>query len=413
MGRSPAGPGQAAALTRPVRGSADRRSAAARDLARPLDVFGLALLQRQAQASAQGNVVVSPASLHAVLSMLLNGARGETAQQMRAALGLGSLPLARADQGWADLIALSQSGKKPEISLADSLWLRRGVAFRPAFLAADRDYFAAETHALPTDASGALDPDASATAINDWVAKRTAGRITDLVTPDLFDPRSTVLGLFNTVYLKVHWKHFDPAATHQESFTLANGQQVDVPMMHATELSTRVVQTDQYDAVSLSTDGPVTAWVVVPKGQTTADGLLARLDAPGLEALYRDARPATGALALPRFTTSFTAQQLSDELAAMGMPRAFSPEQAQFQGVADTGEQNLYISAVVQKTFLQLDEQGVEAAAASGAVVAGAAAPVEQFDVRADLPFLVVLTEKATHAPLFMGLIRDPRGSGT
>ena len=95
----------------------------------------------------------------------------------------------------------------------------------------------------------------------------------------------------------------------------------------------------------------------------------------------------------------------------MGMPRAFSPEQAQFQGVADT-PMNLYISAVVQKTFLQLDEQGVEAAAASGAVVAGAAAPVEQFDVRADHPFLVVLTEKATHAPLFMGLIRDPSGSG-
>ena len=309
-GRSPAGPEQAAALTRPAKGSADPRSAAARDLAQPLDVFGLALLQRQAQASAQGNVVVSPASLHAVLSMLLNGARGETAQQMRAALGLGSLPLARADQGWADLIALSQSGTKPEVSLADSLWLRRGIAFRPAFLAADRDYFAAETHALPTDASGALDPAGAPPPSTTGSRKRTAGRITSLVSPDLFD-QQTVLGLFNTVYLKVHWKHFDPAATHQEPFTLADGRQVDVPMMHATELSTRVVQTGQYDAVSLSTDGPVTAWVVVPKGQTTADGLLASLDAPRLEALYRDARPATGTLALPRFTTSFTAQQLT------------------------------------------------------------------------------------------------------
>lgn len=390
------------AQTQPAKGTANESSAAAKSLTHPLDGFGLALLQRQAQASPEGNVVISPVSLHAVLSMVLNGAGGETATEMQRALGLESLTTAEVNQGWADLIWLAQSGEKQEIRIADSLWLRAGFRARQAFLDVNRDYFAAETRDLPVDSSEA------AGAINEWVKSRTAGRITDIVTPDAFDEQ-TVLALFNTVHLDVRWKHFDEATTSPEPFTLDSGQKVDVSMMHAHELKALVAQSSHYDAVALATDGPVVVWIIVPKGKQTAETLLSELDAQHLEALYDTARSATGSLALPRFTSEYEAGHLESDLAAMGMPRAFSPAQAEFPGIADVGGERLYISKVVQKTFVDFNEQGVEAAAASGAIMRVTSVPTDAFDIRADRPFLFVLAEKATQAPLFLGLVRDPR----
>jgi serpin B len=391
-----------ASAAQPLRGRADPRSAAAGALARPLDRFGLALLRRQAVTSPTGNVVISPVSLHAVLSMLLNGATGRTAQEMRQVLGLGALPAAHVDQGWADLIRLAQSGKDHEVAIADSLWLRDGFPFRPAFLAANRDYFAAEMHGLPPEPAQAAD------AINAWVEQHTAGRIKDIVSADAFDAQ-TILALFNTVYLKVKWGHFDSANTRPEPFTLADGRRVDVPMMHAPELTAPVARTAAYDAVALKTNGPVTAWVIVPKGAETAESLLKGLDARRLEALYAQAHTNGLSLALPRLKSEYTVENLKEDLAAMGMPRAFSPDQAEFPGVADVAPQRIFIQKVMQKTFVDLNEQGVEAAAGSGAIVGVTSVLADPIVIRADHPFLLVLTENATRAPLFMALIRDPR----
>ncbi len=121
------------------------------------------------------------------------------------------------------------------------------------------------------------------------------------------------------------------------------------------------------------------------------------------------ARVATGSLALPRFTTTYEAQDLEADLAAMGMPRAFSPNDAEFASIADVGPHRVFISKVVQRTFVEFNEEGVEAAAASGAIMEDTGMPLVEFDIRADRPFLFVLTEKETQAPLFMGLVRDPR----
>jgi serine protease inhibitor len=190
----------------------------------------------------------------------------------------------------------------------------------------------------------------------------------------MFSP-ATVLALFNTVHLKVQWEHFDEADTYDEPFTLTGGEQVQVPMMHAGDLEARVAQTDEYDAVALETDGPVTVWIVVPKGETTAEALLGGFDAQRLEQLYAETSTATGSLALPRFTTEYEAKGLTDTLADMGMPRAFSPSEAEFPGIADVAPERLFISEVVQKTFVDLNEQGVEAAAASGAIMEVTSAP--------------------------------------
>ncbi len=152
-------------------------------------------------------MVVSPVSLSAALAMAMNS--GATAGQMRAALGLTSLTLERANTAWAGLIAATNAMKPGEARIADSLWLGSGIPFRQSFLATDRDYFAADLRDLPQDLATAP------VQINDWVARRTGGRIKDLVST--LDP-ATALVLVNTVYVKVGWDVFKVADTSPPTF---------------------------------------------------------------------------------------------------------------------------------------------------------------------------------------------------
>jgi serpin B len=368
-------------------------------LAAPLWAFGLDLLSRQA-AKSDGNVVVSPVSLSAVLSMTMNGARGETAVQMRKALRLTGLPQAAADQAWADLIAASNAIPRAEVRIADSLWLRDGVSYVPSFLAANRDYFAADARSLPSDLS------AAPKEINAWVAERTAGRIKDLVSSV---PPETALVLVNTVYAKVGWEHFDAAQTSQQPFTLVGGTKVQVPTMRG-ELSAPVATADEYTAVPVETNGELTFWVVVPKGAQTPESVAALLAKRGSGSLYKHPTYATVDLQLPRFRIEYESQNLSGDLSAMGMPAAFSSSAADFSGMANV--RPLYISAVLQKAMIDVNEKGIEAAAGSAVIMAGAAPPSTRLTVRADRPFLVVLSGQITDAPLFMAMLRDPRSGG-
>ena len=371
-------PRAAADLGMPLRGHL-AASADARLLAAPLKRFGLELLAREAQATS-GNVVLSPLSIHDVLSMVLNGARGRTLAEMRTTLGLGSLPLAQVDQAWADLIASARAGRRPAITIADSLWLKSGVPFNPAFLAADRDYFAAAPRALPAD------PAAAAAAINAWTAERTAGLIPQIVEPGYFNAQ-TILALVNAVHLKTTWAvPFAAAQTRSAPFTLGDGSVVSVPTMSGP-LSAPLARTAAYDAVALPTKGPVTVWVIVPQGAQTPEALVSAFEQRGLGGVDAAARRTSLELTLPRFKTSFATPDLKPQLAAMGMPSAFSPTQADLEGIVAPGTPGrVYLKRVVHKAVLDVNENGIEAAAATAGLVGITAVPYAPLTVRADRP---------------------------
>ncbi len=394
-------PNASAELVKPLRG----RAAAGADasvLATPLDRFGLELLSREGRSNA-GNIVVSPLSVHDVLSMILNGARGRTAAEMRTALGLGSLPLSTVNQAWADLIASAQAGNKPAIQIANSLWLKDGVPFDQAFLETNRDYFAAAPQTLPAD------PTAAANAVNAWTQARTAGLIKQIVDPSYFNAQ-TILALVNTVHLKTAWAvPFDAAQTRPAPFTLSDGSVVKVPTMSGP-LDALVARGATYDAVALQTEGPASVWVIVPKGVQTPEKLAATFAQRGLSGVYGAAKQTSLMLALPRFETSFAAPDLKPELAAMGMPLAFSPEQAELQGIVAPGTPGrVFIQRVVHKAVLDVNENGIEAAAATAGIVGVTGVPCAPLTIRADRPCLMVVSLKGSEAPLFMALIRDPR----
>jgi serpin B len=385
----------------PARGTATA-SPAALALTAPLDRFGLALLAQEAQAD-QGNIVISPLSVHDVLSMILNGAQGQTAAEMRSALALGALPLNQVNQGWADLLAAAQAGSKPAVQIANSLWLKDGVPFNPAFLAANQNFFAATMRAL------ASDPNRAAGDINGWVDQRTAGLIKKIVDASMFDSQ-TIMALVNTVHVKAAWvTPFTGDSTHAAPFTLGDGTQVQAQMMNGP-VQGPVARTAAYDAIALQTKQGITAWIVVPKGSQTPEALIGSLSKKGLTSLYDAAKPAAAMLSLPRFKTEFSAPDLKGALSALGMPRAFSPDQAELFGIVKPGTPGVvYIQRVVHKTVLDVNENGFEAAAATAGLVGLSAAPYAPITIRADRPFLMILTVKTTQAPLFMAIIRDPR----
>ncbi len=392
----------AAAPLDPLRGDPSA-AADARLLTAPLDRFGLALLAREAQTSS-GNVVVSPLSIHDVLSMILNGAQGRTAAEMRRALGLEGLSLPATDQAWADLIAATQAGRRPAVQIADSLWLRDGVAFNPAFLTAGRDYFAAATLPLPTD------PDRAADAVNGWVDGRTAGMIKQIVSPGDFSS-ATILAVVNTVHLKAAW------------------QTAVRPQPHATRAVRPRRRLDGTGADhERAAHRPGRADARLRRRSPRHQGPGHRL---GDRAARRpDARLAAGPVRAPRSWARSTRSPVpgrscstcractrpsrlptsSPRLQALGMVAAFSPQQAELQGIVAPGAQGrVYIERVVHKAVLDVNENGIEAAAATAGIVGITAEPVAPLTIRADHPFLMLLTEKSTSAPLFMALIRDPR----
>ena len=202
------------------------------------------------------------------------------------------------------------------------------------------------------------DPQTAAAQINDWVDKRTGGRITNLVGPVSPD---TELVLVNATYVKAGWDFFKTADTRPGPFTLAGGQSVQVPMMHG-HLGADVIQTPAYLALPLSANGQVTVTIVLPKAGQTPESILPLLAHGGLAALNdnSDSQPYIVDLSLPRVRTSFTDDSLGTILQGLGMTRAFNPSGAQFGGITPGP---LWISQVVHKAMLDLNEQGVEAAA--------------------------------------------------
>jgi serine protease inhibitor len=307
------------------------------------------------------------------------------------------------NQGWADLIAAAQSGKKTSVTINNSLWLREGIPFKPAFLDLNQQYYAAECRPL-----------SNVQEINQWASERTNGRL-----PQLFQglDEGTYIVAVNTVNLKVGWQFFKEADTYPATFHKTGGN-VLVPMMHGIMNSTPGekfgIDNDEFAAVRLKTDGPVDVWVVVPKGEGTPESVVRTLAAGGVSELYASSFgsevsfPVT--IALPRFDITYqpSSESLKADLQAMGIKQLFEGDSAELQGIADVPKP-FYLTTIAHTARIKVDEEGVKAEAASGSQMGcGAGLPLE---VIADRPFLVVLAESGSQAPLFLAIVRDPRAT--
>jgi len=364
--------------------------------------MGLELLRQLGTAADPGtNLFISPVSVALALGMVANGASGETHAGILKAMHLEGWSEEAANQALAGLTQSLTSGDLGvELDVANSLWLREGLPFRRTFLETVQAYYGAQVSALDFAA-----PDAAET-INAWVAAQTHERIQEIITPPI--DANAILFLINAVYFKGDWQTpFDEALTEEQSFVRADGRAVQAPFMSRFG-SFRYVDGGAYQAVRLPYAGDRLSMIVVlPARGTELDAWVAELDATAWAALAASLAEADGTVALPRFTLAFESR-LNDALARMGMADALDPTVARFDRIHEL-QQPTWIDEVRHKTFVEVNEQGTEAAAVTSVEVqALAAAPQEPFSFVADHPFLFGIQDDQTGALLFAGIMRDP-----
>ena len=357
--------------------------------------FGFDLL-RQARAGApNSNVFLSPVSAAMALGMTLNGAAGLTLDSMRLALRLGSTALPDINASYRSLIDLLRGlDGTNEFQLANSIWADAGIPWRPEFLAAGHTWFDAEIQSLDLQAPASLG------VINDWVKQKTNGAI-----PSILDQVSTdeVMFLINAIYFKGKWRiAFDPKRTSPGTFHPAGEPAQTVPMMSREADTLRYAFTSDLELIELLYgNGGFAMTIVLPSPNRSLADVTSGLDATRWADWIAGLHEAKMGLVMPKFRLEYK-RELKDDLSALGMRRAFDDRLADFSNMAVLSQAGLFLSRVTQKTFVDVNEEGTVAAAATSVGVATTSAPTT---VVLDRPFLFAIRERFSGTVLFLGQI--------
>ncbi len=355
-----------------------------------------------------GNLFYSPHSISVALAMAYAGARNQTAAEMRRALHftLPDTSLHPAFNALQQALAEREKSKTNakdtnfRLNVVNALWGQKDYTFLSAYLDLLSQNYGAGMRLLDFKA----DPEAARQVINQWVAQQTADKIKDLIPPSALD-QATTLVLTNAIYFNAEWLYqFNPSSTAPAPFHVLDGSQVSVPMMHISE-QFGYYQGDGFTMVELPYTGSQVSMILVVPDQGKFSQIEQGLSAGQWDAAVKGLKHTQVNLALPKFT--FTSQfSLNDALSRSGMPVAFQPDQADLSGM--DGSKNLFISNVLHKAFISLDENGTEAAAATAVVVGVTSMPAEPVNLTIDRPFLFAIQDKPTGEILFLGRVVDP-----
>jgi serpin B len=363
----------------------------------------------QALKEEDGNLFYSPYSISLALAMTYAGARGETAEQMADTLHF------LLDQNklhpvfnWLDAELASRGegaeGKDGEgfrLNIVNAIWGQEDYEFLSDFLDVLAENYGAGLRILDF----MTETEKSRLTINDWVSNQTEGRIEDLIPQGVIDAL-TRLVLTNAIYFNAAWAYpFDEDMTADGPFYLLDGGQVSVPMMKQTQ-SFGYAEGEGYQAIELPYDGDELSMVILLPEAGQFEAFEAGLQTQQVSDIISGLQPTEVALTMPQF--EFESEfSLKDTLADMGMPIAFSPDDANFSGM--TGTPDLYISEVIHKAFISVDEAGTEAAAATAVIMNRCSAPYEPpVEVTIDRPFIFLIRDIETGTILFAGRVVNP-----
>jgi serine protease inhibitor len=381
-------------------------------LAAANNVFAFKLLKKIADDQPTSNIFISPYSASTVLQMVANGAAGQTKTEMQKVLGTAAattgLSDVAADQASKEMAQSLHGGNTNVIlEIANAIWYRRDATAKPNFIACNREFFDATV--APLDFA---DPH-SVDIINNWASEKTHGRISQ-IADGLIDPEYGRLFLANAVYFKGKWSDpFDPGDTQDRPFYLRDGTQKIISMMTKSKTFTYRRGTG-YQAVRLPYQGENLAmYVFLPDTNSSPEKLLGIMNG---DVWRRITKPGfadeDGDLELPKFKLDYTVE-LAQPLQKLGMKTAFDATNANFSGMSP---EQLYISDALQKTFVEVKEEGTEAAAVTGIAVPIAASmpepPPKRFEMIVNRPFLFLIEDNEPGTILFMGVIYDPPADG-
>ncbi len=364
-------------------------------------------LYRQLASTKEGNLFFSPYSISTALAMTYAGARANTETQMAQVL---HFPVEQEDLHpvFAHLEAAMAAVQKTgdiKLSVANALWPQQGQPFLPEYLSLAKRYYGVAI--TPVDYLTEKSRATAIKTINTWVEGRTENRIRDLLQPRHVN-EATRLVLTNAIYFKGNWEHpFDPNDTQDAPFHVTPTRSVTVPMMTQTE-TLRYGELKDVEVLELAyRGGELSLLVVLPKAQDGLEQIEKTLSAGDLDQWRHSLREQKVIVFLPKFKTTFEAE-LKETLKAMGMVDAFTWPGANFAGF-DGDSRWFVIGEVVHKAYVDVNEEGTEAAAATAVVMMMGGAPPKPPEFRADHPFLFLIQENRTGSILFLGRVTHPR----
>ena len=359
--------------------------------------FGIELFRQiVSQDTTPGNIFISPTSIALALAMTYNGAAGDTKTAMEIVLKKVGLTADEINTSYKSLIgALVTVDPKVLLEIANSIWYREGFNVLPEFVTANQDYYNARVSAL--DFSDPVAPD----VINGWVNDNTHGRIEEIV--EVISPE-TVMFLINAIYFKGIWQHeFDTDNTAEGDFYLQSGP-VAVEMMKQTTALWHT-SNEILSIVELPYgQGNFSMLVLLPQSGKTTGDVVSALTPGNWEIWMNTMTEKNVDLQLPKFTFEYK-NQLNEELEALGMGVAFTGS-ADFSNINGTG--GLQLSKVLHKSFVEVNEEGTEAAAVTSVEIEVTSAGPENTPFSVDRPFLFAIRENSTGTILFIGLVRNP-----
>lgn len=365
--------------------------------------IGFSLL-KTAEADEDGNIFISPTSVLIAMLMVYNGTDGETKKEIEDALEISGLSEKEINEATEALLAsLTRNEEKLEITLANSLWLNDDFSFQNEFAKKMEDYFAAEIAEID------INDDASAKQINDWVKKETNNMIDEIVESPL--PKDIVAYIINALYFNGTWQYeFDENLTYNDIFYTENGEQ-DMPFMSLDKEFT-YLETDDFQAVKLPyNEGEMNMQVFLPKEGISIDELSNKLDSKNWEKWQDDFSPEVeGTVRLPKFKLEYESL-LNEPLKQLGIIQAFGDgEKAANLSRMVNESVPLQISEVKQKTAIEVDESGTEAAAVTSVGIEMTSAPIEdeRFYMEINRPFLLAIYDEELEHALFLGIIKHP-----
>lgn len=339
------------------------------------------------------NSLVSPLSVMSALTMTANGAAGKTLSQMEKVLGRG-IPLSSLNEQEKAYRDGLPNTDKSKLKTADSIWYRSGFQVKPEFLKKNTDYFNASVNRSAFDGKTVSD-------INSWVKENTDGMI-DSIVEDI--PDDTMMYLIDAVTFDAEWQTiYSKNEISQNDFTATDGTKQTVDFMNSEESS-------------YLDDGMATGFIkpyhnnkysfaaLLPNKNVEIETYIQHLSGEKFRKTLSSAETATVNVKLPKFSYDYSVK-MNDALTAMGMKDAFSKSGGDFSGMAENTDGNLYISEVLHKTFIAVDERGTKAGAATSVAIADTTAPREVKTVTLDRPFVYAIVDNATDLPVFIGTV--------
>jgi len=377
-------------------------TAAEKELVSAGNSFGLKLFREVvSQEEPDTNIFISPLSVSVALGMAYNGAAGQTREEIQEVIELAGLSVAEVNQAYKSLIyLLTHLDPKVIFEIANSVWYRQGLPVEEEFLSLNRDYFNAEVYEADFNNPATVD------LINGWVDDKTHGKIDEIVKE--LDPMLMMI-LINAIYFKGDWTYqFDKDLTVDDRFRLIDGSLADCKMMVQAD-SFLYYENDRFKAIDLPYgDGQFSMTIFLPKLNdiaTDADNLIASMTEDNYRTWLGAMETREADVYLPKFTVEYEIL-LNKVLQALGMKKAFVSGAADFSNIVKVID--LFISRVVHKTYVKVDEEGTEAAAVTAIFFETSSMPPGRVEMRVDRPFVFVIREHKSETILFTGRIVDP-----